>query len=168
MADPSPDALAARYDDPFRRSNRIEVEPARFERAPGADDGGSWGAGALVVDGGRALFVREGDTWLLPGGRLEAGESPEEGAIREVEEETGIDVEIVGLGAIAEQTFVHQETGAIRQFAFATFLAEPETTGPRPAPDTTDERVDEVAWLTEVPSNTFDRDLVVRLCDERL
>lgn len=167
MADPTPDALAARYDDPFRRSNRIEVDPARFERAPG-DDGGTWGVGALVVDGGRALFVREGDTWLLPGGRLEDGESLEEGAIREIEEETGVDVEIVGLGAIAEQTFVHQETGETREFAFATFLAEPETTRPRPAPDTTDERVDEVAWLPEAPPNTFDRDLVVRLCDERL
>lgn len=167
MADPDPDALAARYEDPLRRSNRIEVDAARFDRVPG-DDGESLGVGALVVDGGRALFVREGDTWLLPGGRLDAGESPEHGAVREVAEETGIDVDVVGLGAIAEQTFVHRKTGESRSFSFATFLAEPATTGPRPASDTTDDRIDEVAWLAEVPSNTFDRGLVVRLCDERL
>lgn len=168
MPDPTPDALAARYDDPFRRSNCIEVDAERFERTPGTDDGGTWGVGALVVDGGRALFVREGDAWLLPGGRLEDGESPEDGAIREVAEETGIEVVIDGLAAVAEQTFVHRETGDTREFPFATFLAEPSTAGSRPTPDTSDDRVDEVAWLATPPTNTFDRDLVVHLCDEHL
>lgn len=167
MVEPTPDALAARYDDPIRTSERIEVDGDRFERAP--DDGaGGWGIGALVVDGGRTLFVREGDTWLLPGGRLECGESPETGAIREVEEETGIDVEVAGLGAVAEQTFVHEDSGETREFSFATFLAEPTTTATRPDAGTLDERIDEAAWLVEVPANTFDRDLVVRLLDERL
>lgn len=171
MPDPTPDALAARYGDPVRLTNRIEVDAARFERAPGdvgeqsAHHGRSWGVGALVADDGRALFVREGDTWLLPGGRLEAGEVPADGAVREVAEETGIDVDVIGLGAIAEQTLVHRETGATREFAFATFLAEPRAES-RPAPDTTDDRIDEVAWLAEVPSDTFDRELVVRLFDE--
>lgn len=168
MPDPTPDALAARYDDPLRRSNRIEIDAERFERTPATDDGETWGVGALVVDDGRALFVREGDAWLLPGGRLETGESLEDGAIREVAEETGIEVEIDGLAAVAEQTFVHRETGETRAFPFATFIAEPATSGGRPTPDTSDDRVDEVAWLAAPPSNTFDRGLVVHLCDEHL
>lgn len=166
MVDPTPETVAARYDDPYRKAARVVVDGDRFERAPGDD--GAWGVGALVVEGGRALLVREGDTWLLPGGRLESGESLEAGAMRELEEETGIDVDVTGLGAIAEQTFVHGETGETREFCFATFLAEPASTASRPTPGTDDARIDEVAWLAEVPSNTFDRDLVVRLSDGRL
>jgi 8-oxo-dGTP pyrophosphatase MutT (NUDIX family) len=34
--------------------------------------------------------------WLPPGGHIDEGELPEEAALREVREETGLDVEIVG------------------------------------------------------------------------
>ena len=49
-------------------------------------------------DGGLVLVKRKVEPragmWALPGGFMEAGESAEEGAIREVKEETGLDVEI--------------------------------------------------------------------------
>lgn len=38
---------------------------------------------------------RDIPVWVLPGGGLDAGETPEEGVIREVEEETGLQVDIV-------------------------------------------------------------------------
>jgi 8-oxo-dGTP diphosphatase len=38
--------------------------------------------------------------WALPGGGVDLDESPEEGAIREVREETGYDVELTGLLAV--------------------------------------------------------------------
>lgn len=37
------------------------------------------------------------DKWLMPGGKLKAGETPHQAAIREVFEETGIEVAIVPL-----------------------------------------------------------------------
>ncbi len=40
------------------------------------------------------------DLWNLPGGAMEAGESPWECVIREVKEETGFDVEIVKLAGV--------------------------------------------------------------------
>ena len=57
-------------------------------------------AGALVVRDGKVLLVRRGvepfrDHWDLPGGFLEAGEHPRQGAIREVAEETGLEVELL-------------------------------------------------------------------------
>jgi ADP-ribose pyrophosphatase YjhB (NUDIX family) len=55
-------------------------------------------AGAVVHDGaGRLLLVRRGrepgrGLWSLPGGRCEPGESAAAAAVREVREETGLEV----------------------------------------------------------------------------
>lgn len=51
-------------------------------------------AGAVVVTGGRCLLLRRGREWIFPKGHLERGESARDAAMREVREETGIDVEI--------------------------------------------------------------------------
>jgi 8-oxo-dGTP pyrophosphatase MutT (NUDIX family) len=62
----------------------------------------SIGAGAVVVHEGRVLLVRNiyGVTkgrYLLPAGRVMAGELPDSAAARETWEETNLRVEIVGL-----------------------------------------------------------------------
>jgi ADP-ribose pyrophosphatase YjhB (NUDIX family) len=44
------------------------------------------------------------DLWNLPGGGLENGEAPWQGVIREVKEETGLDVEITKLIGIYSKT----------------------------------------------------------------
>lgn len=55
-------------------------------------------AGAVVHDAaGRLLLIRRGQEpgrglWSLPGGRCEPGETAAETAVREVREETGLDV----------------------------------------------------------------------------
>lgn len=53
--------------------------------------------GAVVVDDDRLLLVRRGHgpaagEWSVPGGRVEAGETLAEAVVREVGEETGIEV----------------------------------------------------------------------------
>ncbi|HEY8170438.1 MAG TPA: NUDIX hydrolase [Candidatus Limnocylindria bacterium] len=56
------------------------------------------GAHVLVVDdAGRVLVVRttySGRGWMLPGGRVERGETPHRAAARETREETGLEVVI--------------------------------------------------------------------------
>lgn len=55
---------------------------------------------AVVTDQhGRIVLVhrRDNDLWALPGGGMDLGESIVQGAVREVKEETGLDVEITGL-----------------------------------------------------------------------
>jgi 8-oxo-dGTP diphosphatase len=54
---------------------------------------------ALILRDGRLLLIKRGvephkGHWCPPGGVIEEGESPEEAAIREVREETGLDISV--------------------------------------------------------------------------
>jgi 8-oxo-dGTP diphosphatase len=66
--------------------------------------------GAVAVTEGRLLVVRRGrgvatGRWSLPGGRVEGGETIAEALVREVREETGLDVRVDGLCGVAERRF---------------------------------------------------------------
>lgn len=57
------------------------------------------GVGVAVVEDGRILLVRRGSgaavgRWAVPGGRVEWGETLAAAAVREVKEETGLDVRL--------------------------------------------------------------------------
>lgn len=88
----------------FEESLRIFLEEnlARFTRREASAEGKRPAAVALVVRpdaAGRAGVLltirasglrRHGGQWALPGGRLDPGETPEEAALRELEEELGL------------------------------------------------------------------------------
>lgn len=71
---------------------------------------------AVIVDSGRVLLALWNETerkrWTLPGGGVELRESPEEGCIREVLEETGYEVALTGL--IGVETDVIPSAGRAR------------------------------------------------------
>lgn len=76
-------------------------------------------AGGIVIrfEGGRPSFVagmrrrdRETVTWTLPKGTPDPGETTEQTAIREVREETGLDVRILGSLPSIEYNFVQHGT----------------------------------------------------------
>jgi len=50
--------------------------------------------GVVSSRSGVLLALNDRDEWELPGGRLEAGETPEECVAREIEEETGLRVRV--------------------------------------------------------------------------
>jgi len=75
---------------------------------------------AIVADDqGRIALVKRKDNelWALPGGGMELGESIEQGAVREVKEETGLDVEVVGLVGVYTnpQHVMSYNDGEVRQ-----------------------------------------------------
>ena len=59
-------------------------------------------AGVLIVDEGRVLLVKRkydprAGEWCIPAGFMESGETPEQTAVRELLEETGLEGELTGL-----------------------------------------------------------------------
>jgi 8-oxo-dGTP diphosphatase len=70
------------------------------------------GVGAIVLRGSgesrEVLLIRRGSEplkgqWSLPGGGLETGEKLEDGLRREVREETGLEVNILGLAGVYDR-----------------------------------------------------------------
>ena len=73
-------------------------------------DGPVVGVGAVIFRGEEVLLVRRGQepalgSWSLPGGVVELGESLGEAMVREVQEETGLAVEVLGITAVLERVF---------------------------------------------------------------
>jgi 8-oxo-dGTP pyrophosphatase MutT (NUDIX family) len=66
---------------------------------------------------------RDAVTWTLPKGRIDPGESIEQAALREVNEETGLDVRIVDTLPSIAYTFVQRGTRIHKTVHY--FLMEP-------------------------------------------
>jgi 8-oxo-dGTP pyrophosphatase MutT (NUDIX family) len=63
-----------------------------------------------VVEGSRILLIstQEGRRWQLPKGHIERGESPEQAAVREIEEETGVSGRVIAPLPGVEYWFVEK------------------------------------------------------------
>ncbi len=86
--------------------------------------------GAVVKDAeGRLLLIRRSDNgfWALPGGAQDLGESVSQAVVREVEEETGILVEVTGISGVYSDPghVIAYDDGEVRQEFFLCFHAEP-------------------------------------------
>ncbi|WP_067488056.1 NUDIX hydrolase [Actinomadura hibisca] len=133
MTDPLHDPAA------FRATAAARL--AAFRRTTVPDSPGMRRAGVVVCvvhDGDapsvllikRAYRGRNAGQWGLPGGRAEPGETPEQAALRELEEELGLRVrpdEVLG---------VLDDFPAASGFAITPVVAAPADPGPlRPSPD---------------------------------
>jgi 8-oxo-dGTP diphosphatase len=75
------------------------------------------GVGGVVIENGRALLIRRGSEpllgqWSIPGGTLELGESLEHGVVRELKEETALDVRIVEMIEVFDRIYEDQDDAA--------------------------------------------------------
>lgn len=92
------------------QNGTVALRPARRRRPPlPHHDVGA----ALVWRGPRLLIARRpeegllGGLWEFPGGKVEAGEGPSEAARREVQEELGLGVEILGEADTTRHAYSH-------------------------------------------------------------
>jgi 8-oxo-dGTP diphosphatase len=95
-------------------------------------------AGGVIVRDGRVLIVHRPryDDWTLPKGKLAPGESWEQGALREVEEETGLRCE---LGEEVGRTRYVDGRGRDKEARYFRMTARDE---PQPRNE-----VDELRWV---------------------
>lgn len=112
---------------------------------------------AIIVQDGRVLMARRRERegkllWAFPGGGIEAGETPEEAAVREVAEEVGL--EVAAVQVLGDR--VHPQSGV-----HMTYVACSVISGEASVVD--DEELAEVLWLEHgqipeyVPWGLFDK-----------
>ena len=102
------------YDDPDApRANSLVVAVA-----------------AVVRDeSGRLLLIERTDNglWAVPGGAQDIGETTREAVVREVREETGVEVEVTGIAGIYSDPrhVIAYDDGEVRQEFSIVFRARP-------------------------------------------
>jgi len=86
------------------------------------------GVGAVVLDGARVLLARRGRApghgkWSIPGGLVHLGERLEDALVREIEEESGLRVRVLGVCGVIDR--VVREQDAIRyHYVIIDYVAE--------------------------------------------
>ena len=88
------------------------------------------GVGAVIVDAGGVVLVRRryeplAGRWTLPGGTLELGEGLENGAAREVLEETGLQVEVGPMVEVFDRIMLDEERRVQYHFVLVDYLCRP-------------------------------------------
>lgn len=111
---------------------------------------------ALCVEDGRILLCRLAPgawtgvgQWTLPGGGLDFGESPDQGALRELREETGLTGTILGLAEVADwmRRWTNPEDGVDEAFQAIQIIYRVEISGGE-LHDEADGSTDAARWFT--------------------
>ena len=156
---------------PAVTNQRQRIDLTREEFAGVADAVGSgvdrWVGGLVRSAAGAVLLVRNGwsDGWVIPGGKVEEGESLGEAVRREVREETGVSIRGPEPVALVEQTF----TDGDREVDgwFVVFAADAESEALARDPGVEDETIHEVRWFDRLPEELEHRSVIERVLSDR-
>lgn len=118
---------------------------------------------AIVVKDNKILLVKrsiapESGKWALPGGYLSWNETTEEGVIREVREETGVDAKVIKLLGVYSDP--HRVKTEVLENVAVVYIAKPLSDKAASALD----EVEKVEWvsLDSVPQNlAFDHNKMI-------
>jgi 8-oxo-dGTP diphosphatase len=133
---------------PFAETDRSHGFDRRFDSTGAPPD---WEGVAVLcrrADDDALLMVLQAGpgeplTWALPGGGVEAGETPEQAAVREAREETGLEVELLRRHLVVRGVF---DDGR-RVFSYHIYYFEAAAVGGTLRPDDPDGAIHEAVWM---------------------
>ncbi len=116
------------------------------------------GVGALIVDNGRLVLVKRGvepdrGGWSIPGGAVDLGERVREAAVREAEEECGLDIEIMVDRPmdVVDSIYTDEKGGFRYHYVLLQFLARSRGGKLKPGSDVLDAK-----WVPLEDVETYD------------
>lgn len=127
------------------------------------------GVGALILDGSRVLMVERGRPplagyWSLPGGVVEVGERLEEALIREVREETGLEVTVGPIATVFERIIPDSAGICEYHYVLIDFHCTPDGGELRAGDDASSVQWFEIASLDEMLVTEGTRNVIVACC----
>ena len=152
------EALRREYGDFRIVAKRLVVDAEGWARWRRWGARHAFAAGAVVWNDRRdVLLVRHapeagwGDQWATPGGSAEANETPEEAVRREIREEAGVEIEILGLDLVNRYEITNGSEALAMDYL--QFEARVRSGTPRPGHETV-----EVQWFAALPDATAYRE----------
>jgi len=130
------------------------------------------GVGAVVFRGEEVLLVLRGQepalgSWSLPGGLVELGETLEDAIKRELAEEVGITVKILGINAVLERIYQDSSAGIPYHYVLVDFLCDYEDGEARPASDITAARFVPLTELEQFDLPEFTARVIKRAWEQK-
>jgi 8-oxo-dGTP diphosphatase len=103
------------------------------------------GVGAIIIKGQEVLLARRGKEpgygeWSIPGGAVKLGETLEEAVIREVREETNLEVRVEEMVEVLERIFRDPQGKVRYHYVLVDFLCEHLSGEANPASDAMETR----------------------------
>ncbi len=130
------------------------------------------GVGAVILDGERVLLVKRGQPpsqgkWSIPGGLVHLGERIEDALRREVQEECGVRVRLLGLCGVIDRVRLAADNGAQParvhyHYVIIDYVAAVESGVPRAGSDAAEVRWVPVADLADYDTTEGLADMVHR------
>lgn len=103
------------------------------------------GGGLVLNNDGEMLLMFRRGKWDLPKGKLDPGESMEECAVREVKEETGIQVKILKKRLVTYHTYKENGKYLLKESHWYDMLAE----GTQELVPQTEEEISDLRWVNK-------------------